>query len=105
MMTRRQLRPACLLILVLIHGCTQPRAEGTAIVLGMTNSAINLDPRVGTDEASQKLHQLIFNPLFRIDGQLRIVPALAESLEQPDPATYVARLRHGVLFHNAREMT
>ncbi len=33
------------------------------------------------------------------------MPELAESLEQPDPVTYIARLRHGVLFHNGRELT
>ena len=71
----------------------------------MANSAINLDPRVGTDDASQKLHQLLFNTLVRIDDQLRVVPDLAESLEQPDPLTYVAHLRRGVLFHNGRELT
>ena len=66
---------------------------------------INLDPRVGADEASQKAHQLLYNTLVRIDNQLRVVPELAESLEQPDPITYIATLRHGVLFHNGRELT
>jgi peptide/nickel transport system substrate-binding protein len=75
------------------------------IVLGTTNSATNLDPRVGTDEASQKIHQLIFNTLVHIDNQLRVVPELAESIEHPDPLTYVARLRKGVLFHDGRELT
>ena len=67
--------------------------------------AINLDPRVGTDDASQKLHQLLFSTLVRIDEQLRVVPDLAESLDQPDPSTFVAHLRRGVLFHNGRELT
>ena len=71
----------------------------------MALPVINLDPRVGTDEASQKAHQLLFNTLLRIDSQLRPVPDLAESLEQPDPVTYIARLRRGVLFHNGRELT
>ena len=75
------------------------------IVVAMTNSAVNLDPRVGVDEASQKAHQLLFNTLVHIDDQLRVVPELAESLEHPDPLTYVARLRHGVRFHNGRELT
>ena len=85
--------------------CTEPRPPGNVIVVGMTNSATNLDPRVGTDEASQKIHQLIFNTLVHIDNQLRVVPELAESIEHPDPITYIARLRHGVLFHNGRELT
>jgi peptide/nickel transport system substrate-binding protein len=42
---------------------------------------------------------------MRIDEQLRPVPDLAEALEQPDPVTYIARLRHGVQFHNGRELT
>jgi peptide/nickel transport system substrate-binding protein len=75
------------------------------IVVATTNSATNLDPRVGTDEASQKIHQLLFSPLVRIDTDLRVVPELAESIEQPDPVTYIARLRRGVRFHNGRELT
>jgi peptide/nickel transport system substrate-binding protein len=85
-------------------GCS-PRPDDGAIVVGTTNSAINLDPRVGADEASQKAHQLLYNSLVRIDDDLRIVPELAESLEQPDPLTYIARLRRGVRFHNGRELT
>jgi peptide/nickel transport system substrate-binding protein len=90
---------------VLFAACTQARRDGQAIVVGMTNPVINMDPRVGTDESSQKAHQLVFNTLLRIDAQLRPVPDLAQSFERPDPATYIARLRQGVLFHNGRELT
>jgi peptide/nickel transport system substrate-binding protein len=86
-------------------GCADRSDAPHAIVVGMTNSAAVLDPRIGADEASQKAHQLLFNTLVRIDRDLRIVPELAESLEQPDPLTYVARLRRGVRFHNGRELT
>ena len=81
------------------------RPRATPSSSAMTNSALNLDPRVAGDEASQKVHQLLYSSLVRIDDQLRIVPDVAESLEQPDPVTYVARLRRGVLFHNGRELT
>jgi peptide/nickel transport system substrate-binding protein len=111
-MIRRRRRRTCrvfhagvLLLGLLASGCSQRRPEGDAIVVGVTNSALDLDPRVGADEASQKAHQLLYNTLVRIDDQLRVVPELAESLEQPDPVTYVARLRRGVLFHNGRELT
>ena len=90
---------------VLVTACTHRRPTGNVIVVGTTNSATNLDPRVGTDEASQKIHQLIFNTLVHIDSQLRIIPELAESIDHPDPLTYVARIRKGVLFHNGRELT
>ncbi|MBA2259032.1 MAG: ABC transporter substrate-binding protein [Acidobacteria bacterium] len=71
----------------------------------MTNSALDLDPRVATDEASQKAHQLLYSPLARIDDNLRVVLELAESIDQADPVTYVAKLRRGVLFHNGGALT
>ena len=85
--------------------CGGRAARTGAIVVATTNSAAILDPRLGIDEVSQKAHQLLYNTLLRIDANLRTVPELAETLEQPDPLTYVARLRRGVLFHNGRELT
>ena len=111
-MSPRCIRPRFLHIAVLAlvaastGACVQSRRPGdNVIIVATTNSATNLDPRVGTDEASQKIHQLLFSPLVRIDTDLRVVPELAESIEQPDPVTYIARLRRGVLFHNGRELT
>lgn len=86
-------------------GCRQAPADRTSIVVAMADPVINLDPRVGTDAASQKLHQLLFSTLVRIDNQLRVVPDLADAIDQPDPVTYVAHLRRGVMFHNGRELT
>ena len=101
----RRLVLACGVMLCAL-GCTStPPAPPGSIVVGMTNSALDLDPRVAGDEASQKVHQLLYNSLVQIDDKLRIVPDLAESLDQPDPLTYIARLRRGVLFHNGRELT
>jgi peptide/nickel transport system substrate-binding protein len=99
------MRPRAALIAVLLCGaCTQTRPDGNAIVVGWINSPVNLDPRIGADESSQKAHQLLYNSLVRIDKDLRIVPELAE-LERTDPVTYIARLRKGVMFHNGRELT
>lgn len=93
------------IVTVWSSGCVSQRESPDHIVAAMTNSAVNLDPRVGADEASQKAHQLLYNTLVRIDDNLRIVPHLAESLEHPDPLTYVVKLRRGVQFHNGRELT
>jgi peptide/nickel transport system substrate-binding protein len=92
--------------LLALAGCSRgPDAPPGAIVVGMTNSPLDMDPRVAADEASQKVHQLLYNTLVRIDDNLRIVPDLAETFEQQDPLTYVATLRRGVRFHNGRELT
>jgi peptide/nickel transport system substrate-binding protein len=85
--------------------CASNRETGDAIVVGMTNSAVNLDPRVGVDEASQKAHQLLYSTLVRLDDNLKVVPDVAESLERPDEVTYVAKLRHGVTFHDGSAFT
>lgn len=94
-----------LLIAVACAGCANGRPDDDAIVIAVANSPVNLDPRVGTDEVSQKAHQLLYNTLVKLDTDLTLVPELAETLEQPDPVTYVATLRKGVLFHNGRELT
>lgn len=75
------------------------------IVVAMANGPTNLDPGVGLDEASQKIHQLLFRSLLKIDDSLRVVPDLAVRFEARDPQTYVAQIPPGVLFHDGREMT
>ena len=75
------------------------------IVVAMANTPLSFDPRVGSDEASQKIHQLLYNDLVRIDDQLRVVPEVAETLTNPDPLTYIATLKRGVRFHDGRELT
>ena len=92
-------------VMLSASACGSTRDDPAFIVVGMTNSAVNLDSRVGVDEASQKAHQLLYNSLVRIDVNLSVVPELAESLERPDPLTYVARIRRGVKFHDGRELT
>jgi len=45
------------------------------------------------------------DPLVERNDKLEIVPALAESWENPDPNTWVFHLRQGVKFHNGEEFT
>jgi peptide/nickel transport system substrate-binding protein len=81
-----------------------PRPEDV-IVVAITNSPTNFDPAVGLDESSQKLHQLLFSSLVKIDASLRVVPDLAVRLDWPDPLTYVAELPTGVRFHDGSALT
>jgi peptide/nickel transport system substrate-binding protein len=95
-----------LLLALASSGCLhRPADDPNTIVVSMTNGPNNLDPRFGTDDASQKVHQLIFDNFVELDDHLRVVPKLAESLEHPDPLTYVARIRHGVRFHDGHQLT
>ena len=78
---------------------------GTGLVVAMQNAPATMDPGVALDEASQKIQQLVFRSLLRIDDHLRVVPDLATRFEALDPVTYLAVIPAGVRFHDGREMT
>jgi ABC-type transport system substrate-binding protein len=65
----------------------------------------NLDPRIGTDAQSQRLHSLIFSSLLERDDKMDVHGDLAENWDTPDPLTYVFHLRCGVKFHDGRALT
>jgi peptide/nickel transport system substrate-binding protein len=80
-------------------------APAGAIVVGVRTGPNSIDPRLGNDEASARVAQLMFNTLFDIGDDLRPHPMLAERLDNPDPLTYRVSLRRGIRFHDGREMT
>jgi peptide/nickel transport system substrate-binding protein len=90
-----------------LAGCGRsPAARDPSVITVAVRSGPNsLDPRLSNDEATQRMAQLVFSPLLEHDDDLRIRPALALRLDNPDPLTYVAHLRHGVRFHDGHELT
>jgi peptide/nickel transport system substrate-binding protein len=86
--------------------CTPRRqTDPDVITLAVRTSPANFDPRVGVDEVSQKVYQLVYDNLFNFDEQLGIGPGLATHFDQPDEKTYVVHLRQGVRFHDGHELT
>jgi peptide/nickel transport system substrate-binding protein len=75
------------------------------VTMVIENNPTNLDPRIGTDAASEHIDSLIFDPLVRKDSHYGMVPALAESWETPDPLTCIFHLRSDVHFHDGRPLT
>lgn len=72
----------------------------------LTAEATTLDPATVEDGTTIDLLQCIFEGLVKWDEKNRIVPGMAEKWEvSPDGKTYTFHLRHGVKFHNGREMT
>jgi peptide/nickel transport system substrate-binding protein len=65
----------------------------------------SLHPLKANDEGTTRVAALVYESLMEIGEDLRAVPGLAERLEMRDPLTYVAHLRHGVRFHDGRELT
>ena len=96
-----------ILLAGLLAAACGPRATAVDgyLTIALTNSPTNLDPAIGADEASQKLHQVLYSSLLRIDDALRVVPDLATRFETTDSQTWVAEIPDGVRFHDGRPLT
>jgi peptide/nickel transport system substrate-binding protein len=92
--------------LSVLGGCgARPSTDPNIITLAVFASPNNFDPRVGTDEVSQKVYQLVYDTLLNLDDELKVGPGLATRWEQPDDRTVVVHLRRGVRFHDGHELT
>jgi len=92
------------LLLIIACGGNRPAPQGL-LTLAIDVSPSSLDPRLGSDEASRRVQQLLFNGLVRYNERGEAVGDLADSWEQPDPLQYVFHLRPGVRFHDGRPFT
>ena len=71
----------CVAVLVVL---VRPAAHGAAdrpnvITVAVLSSPNNLDPRIGSDETSQRVHQLVFDNLLALDDKLRVIGGLADA--------------------------
>ncbi|RJQ91200.1 ABC transporter substrate-binding protein [Amycolatopsis panacis] len=62
----------------------------------------NVDPAGGF---ALQVDSYVLEFLMKLSPQGKVEPNLAESVDRPDPATYVYHLRHGVKFSDGTEMT
>jgi len=70
------------------------------------NNPPTLDPSFTTDVFSRTVVTQMFDGLVQFDAYLNPVPAIAEFWEASrDGRTWTFSLRHGVKFHNGREVT
>ncbi len=92
-------------LLVLAACARMPAADPGAVIFLIESTPANLDPRVGTDAQSQRLHSLIFSGLVERDPQMNLRGDLAEHWETPDSLTYIFHLRRGVRFHDGRALS
>jgi peptide/nickel transport system substrate-binding protein len=77
-----------------------PGDSGDLLRVAVPYDVVSLDPHA--DNSLEGFEQVsnIYEPLVSLDPDLRVVPALAVSWYNPDPATWVFRLREGVRFHD-----
>jgi ABC-type dipeptide/oligopeptide/nickel transport system permease subunit/ABC-type transport system substrate-binding protein len=86
-------------------GDATPRYGGTFVFHHETDVR-GFDPHVAFDELAGMGIKLMFDCLLDYDYELNLVPSLAIALPDvsEDGKTFTFRLRHGVRFHNGREL-
>ena len=76
-------------------------AQGAnSIVVAIPYDPPSLDPLAIEQSVPAQVTWNIYEPLLWRDTDGRIIPWLAESLEQTSPTTAVVKLRDGITFHN-----
>jgi peptide/nickel transport system substrate-binding protein len=83
----------------------RPAAVDRELRLAMEDDIITLDPHLHDDSITHSVLFNIYDPLVAFDDQMRIIPALATSWENPDDLTWVFHLRPGVSFHDGQRLT
>jgi peptide/nickel transport system substrate-binding protein len=103
-------RFAALLVMALLFGgaCSPspPLPSGDkSLVVALEANPTNLDPRHATGAAAVRIIPLLFDSLVILNPAGEVVPAAAESWDNPSPTVYRFRLRPGIYFHDGRELT
>ncbi len=100
----------CLLPATLaIYGCTasgpQWPTDGS-LTIALESAPISLDPRLGTDQASARVFELVLNGLVRKDPSGDLLPDLAQSWEILDEGLrYRFHLVDDAVFHDGTPLT
>ncbi len=85
--------------------CRPQRQPGAEFRVAMEGELLTLDPHLKDESVTHSALFNIYDPLVAFDAQMRIVPALAASWENPDELTWRFRLRPGVRFHHGAPLT
>lgn len=80
-------------------------ALAQGITVGTDVDAGTLDPRLARDTTAYRTADLIYSGLVHLTPSLKPVPDLAESWEQPDPQTFIFKLREGLKFSDGTPLT
>jgi peptide/nickel transport system substrate-binding protein len=77
-------------------------ADKNHLVIAAMSSPTNLDSRVGNDNVSGRMFDLVYSGLVRITPNMDYAPDVAEKWETPDDKTIVFHLNPKAKFHNGQ---
>ncbi len=80
--------------------------DGRAEVrIGFSSGPLDLDPHANSEEVSNNLCFHIFDPLVFLDRNLKVIPWVASSWQNPDATTWIFTIRPGIRFHDGTPLT
>jgi peptide/nickel transport system substrate-binding protein len=86
------------------QGAAVPKPGGASVWAAETDP-VALNPITNSNFSSTQGFEHCYESLTAFDAGLKIVPALAERWDVPNPTTYVFHLRQGVKFHDGTEFS
>lgn len=96
---------ALLALVTLAPGCVTPPSEKTEVVIAMRGMPLTLMPHRRAESITTMVQCNLFEGLAGFDRDMKVVPLLAASWENPDLLTWQFRLRRGVVFHDGSPLT
>ncbi|MBI3582154.1 MAG: ABC transporter substrate-binding protein [Nitrospinae bacterium] len=94
-----------LFLVFVLSACSLAPQQSNTLVVGIETDVASLDPRYAFDAVSANVCRLVYAGIMRRDEKMALRPWLAESVAQPDPTTYVIRLRKNAAFNDGRPLT
>ncbi len=84
-----------------LAACAGARGPGDdTLRIGASYELTSLDPHREDTLSNSALLSNVYEPLVATDGEMKLVPRLARTWENPDPRTWIFHLRRGVVFHD-----
>ncbi|MEO8219142.1 MAG: ABC transporter substrate-binding protein, partial [Acidobacteriota bacterium] len=77
-------------------------ASKDTLVIEVQSSPTNLDVRVGNDNVSGRMHELIYSGLVKVTPEMDYAPDVAEKWETPDDKTIIFHLNPAAKFQNGQ---
>ena len=77
-------------------------ADKNHLVIAAMSSPTNIDSRVGNDNVSGRIFDLVYSGLVRVTPTMDYAPDVAEKWETPDDKTIVFHLNPKAKFHNGQ---
>jgi len=97
---------SCLALAALLGGAAAPAATAAELKMAWSQDATGLDPHKQTAFSSIHLLELIYEPLVRLNSQLQIVPAIAQSWQfNADGTKLTFKLDPKAKFQNGSPVT